>query len=143
LTNTETFCPGKDPRQPKVIGRFEHQRPRFGHAAASRRQVADIDPDRPTVPQLLKPGPKNPPGAGFQYQDGGQQLLSAVIAEVTHQPRWAMPDGCCLSRLMSRRGPPWYLRSATESDDLVIHELCLESQNVVGIPVAPNSAQRG
>jgi CubicO group peptidase (beta-lactamase class C family) len=49
------------------------------------RQVADIDPDRPTVPQLLKPGPKNTPGAGFQHQDGGQQLLSAVIAEVTHQ----------------------------------------------------------
>jgi len=37
---------------------------------------------------------------------------------------------------MSRRGPPWYLRSATESDDLVIHDMCLESQNVVGIPVA-------
>jgi hypothetical protein len=38
--------------------------------------------------------------------------------------------GCCLSRLISRRGPPWYLRSATESDDLVIHDLCLESQNL-------------
>jgi len=35
---------------------------------------------------LLKPGPKNPPGAGFQYQEGRRQLLSAVIAEVTHQP---------------------------------------------------------
>ena len=47
--------------------------------------------------------------------------------------------GCCLSRLISRRGPPWYLRSATESDDLVIHELCLESQNVVGIPGSPRT----
>ena len=54
-------------------------------AGYTEKQVDDIDPDRPAVPQLLKPGPQNPPGAGFEYQDGGPHLLSAVIAEVTHQ----------------------------------------------------------
>jgi CubicO group peptidase (beta-lactamase class C family) len=54
-------------------------------AGYTERQVDDIDPDRPTVPQLLKPGPENPPGAGFEYQDGSPHLLSAVIEEVTHQ----------------------------------------------------------
>jgi len=34
---------------------------------------------------LLKPGPENPPGVGFEYQDAGPHLLSAVIEEVTHQ----------------------------------------------------------
>jgi CubicO group peptidase (beta-lactamase class C family) len=54
-------------------------------AGYTDKQVNDIDPDRPAVPQLLKPGPQNPPGAGFEYQDGGPHLLSAVIAEVTGQ----------------------------------------------------------
>jgi CubicO group peptidase (beta-lactamase class C family) len=54
-------------------------------AGYTRRQVDNIVPDRPTVPQLLKLGPENPPGAGFEYQDGGPHLLSAVIGEVTHQ----------------------------------------------------------
>ena len=31
---------------------------------------------------MLNPGPENPPGAGFEYQDGGPHLLSAVIAEI-------------------------------------------------------------
>jgi CubicO group peptidase (beta-lactamase class C family) len=50
-----------------------------------REQVDDTVPDRPTVPQLLKRGPQNPPGAKFEYQDGGPHLLSAVIAEVSGQ----------------------------------------------------------
>ena len=54
-------------------------------AGYAEKQVDDIDPDRPAVPQLLKPGPQNPPGAEFEYQDGGPHLLSAVIAEVTGQ----------------------------------------------------------
>jgi CubicO group peptidase (beta-lactamase class C family) len=54
-------------------------------AGYTDKQVNDTVPDRPTVPQLLKPGPQNPPGAGFEYQDGGPHLLSAVIAKVTGQ----------------------------------------------------------
>ncbi|HEY6686275.1 MAG TPA: serine hydrolase, partial [Propionibacteriaceae bacterium] len=54
-------------------------------AGYTEKQVDDTVPDRPTVPQLLKPGPQNPPGAKFEYQDGGPHLLSAVIAEVTGQ----------------------------------------------------------
>ena len=54
-------------------------------AGYTDKQVNDVTPDRPVVPQLLKPGPQNPPGAGFEYQDGGPHLLSAVIEEVTHQ----------------------------------------------------------
>ena len=54
-------------------------------AGYTEKQVDDIDPDRPVVPQLLNPGPQNRPGAGFEYQDGGPHLLSAVIAEVTGQ----------------------------------------------------------
>jgi CubicO group peptidase (beta-lactamase class C family) len=50
-----------------------------------REQVDDTVPDRPTVSQLLKRGPQNPPGAKFEYQDGGPHLLSAVIAEVSGQ----------------------------------------------------------
>jgi CubicO group peptidase (beta-lactamase class C family) len=54
-------------------------------AGYTERQVDNAVPDRPTVPQLLKPGPENPPGVGFEYQDAGPHLLSAVIEEVTHQ----------------------------------------------------------
>jgi CubicO group peptidase (beta-lactamase class C family) len=54
-------------------------------AGYTEKQVDKIDPARPLVPQLLKRGPDNPPGAGFEYQDGGPHLLSAVIAEVTGQ----------------------------------------------------------
>ena len=42
-----------------------------------------LDLDRPLIPQLLKSGPANRPGAGFEYQDGGPHLLSAVIAHNT------------------------------------------------------------
>ena len=54
-------------------------------AGYTDKQVNETVPDRPTVPQLLKPGPQNPPGAGFEYQDGGPHVLSAVIATVTGQ----------------------------------------------------------
>ena len=54
-------------------------------AGYTDKQVNETVPDRPTVPQLLKPGPQNPPGAGFEYQDGGPHLLSAVIATATGQ----------------------------------------------------------
>jgi CubicO group peptidase (beta-lactamase class C family) len=54
-------------------------------AGYTDKQVNEAVPNRPTVPQLLKPGPQNPPGAGFEYQDGGPHLLSAVIEKVTGQ----------------------------------------------------------
>jgi CubicO group peptidase (beta-lactamase class C family) len=54
-------------------------------AGYTDKQTDDIDPHRPVVPQLLKRGPQNPSGAGFEYQDLGPHLLSAVIAEVTGQ----------------------------------------------------------
>jgi CubicO group peptidase (beta-lactamase class C family) len=54
-------------------------------AGYTDKQTDDIDRHRPVVPQLLKPGPQNPPGAGFEYQDLGPHLLSAVIAQVTGQ----------------------------------------------------------
>ena len=63
-------------------------------AGYTERQVDDIDPDRPTVPQLLNPGPENPPGAGFEYQDGGPQLLRRLSPRSRIKPRWTMPDGC-------------------------------------------------
>jgi hypothetical protein len=106
------------------------------------RQVDDIDPDRSTVPQLLKPGPENPPGAEFEYQDRGPHCFRRLSPKSRIKPRWTMPDGCCSSRLISRRGPTQVLALGHRSDDLVIHDLCLESQNVVGIPVAPLAAAR-
>jgi hypothetical protein len=66
-----------------------------------------VNPDRPAVPQLLKPGPQNPPGAGFEYQNGGPHLLSRrLLRRLPVKPRWTMPDGCRSSRLISRRGLP-------------------------------------
>jgi CubicO group peptidase (beta-lactamase class C family) len=84
-------------------------------AGYTEKQVDDTVPDRPTVPQLLKPGPQNSPGAGFEYQDGGPHLLSAVIATVTGQTHWTMPDGCCSSRLISKPGLPTKARSSTST----------------------------
>jgi CubicO group peptidase (beta-lactamase class C family) len=84
-------------------------------AGYTDKQVNETVPNRPTVPQLLKPGPQNPPGAGFEYQDGGPHLLSAVIAEVTGQTHWTMPDGCCSSRLISKPGLPTKARSSTST----------------------------
>jgi CubicO group peptidase (beta-lactamase class C family) len=52
-------------------------------AGYTMNQVDDLDLDRPLVPQLLDSGPANRPGAGFEYQDGGPHLLSAVIAHNT------------------------------------------------------------
>jgi CubicO group peptidase (beta-lactamase class C family) len=52
-------------------------------AGYSDKQFDDLDFDRPLVPQLLKSGPANRPGIGFEYQDFGPHLLSAVIAHNT------------------------------------------------------------
>lgn len=54
-------------------------------AGYTMNQVDHLDYNRPLVPQLLKSGPANRPGTGFEYQDGGPHLLSAVIAHNTGQ----------------------------------------------------------
>lgn len=52
-------------------------------AGYTAKQGDDLDLDRPLIPQLLRSGPANRPGADFEYQDGGPHLLSAVIAHNT------------------------------------------------------------
>ncbi len=54
-------------------------------AGYTANQLGRIDDSRPIVRQLLEQGPQAEPGSGFEYQDGGPHLLSAVITEVSGQ----------------------------------------------------------
>jgi hypothetical protein len=62
-------------------------------------QIADIDLDRPLVPQLLKLGPANRPGAGFEYQDVGHTCSRPSSRTTRTRARRTTPDRCLFEPL--------------------------------------------
>lgn len=54
-------------------------------AGYTKMQGDHLATGRPLVRQLLRKGPERRPGSGFEYQDSGPHLLSAVITRVSGQ----------------------------------------------------------
>jgi hypothetical protein len=85
-------------------------------AGYTEKQVYDMDPDRPVVPQLLKPGPQNLPGAGFEITMAARICFRRLLRRLPVKPRLTMREGCCSSRLISRRGLPTKAHSSTSTN---------------------------
>ena len=56
-------------------------------AGYTERQVDDIDPDRPTVPQLLNPGPENPPAPDSSIKTAAHTCFRRLSPRSRIKPR--------------------------------------------------------